>query len=64
MAGDNVLVAVRVRPPLANQGGDWVVQPELQEGDVDGRTTAIVTQNPANGDIRHVFRLRTFISTC
>eukprot|EP00729_Bicosta_minor_P011938 gene11938-26507_t len=36
----------------ANKRGDWVVQPELQEGDVDGRTTAIVTQNPANGDIR------------
>ena len=55
MAGDNVIVAVRVRPPPAaslDGSSDWVVRPELQEGDEDARTTAIVTQNPGNGDIR------------
>lgn len=52
---DNVIVAVRVRPPLTaslDDSSDWVVRPELQEGDEDARTTAIVTQNPGNGDIR------------
>ena len=67
MAGDNVIVAVRVRPPLSNQGGaqaaDWVVQPELQEGDEDGRTTAIVTQNPGNGDIRRVDVCRSLLTS-